>query len=144
MEESQMYRKILVAHDGSPGAFAALTAGLDLATKLQAEIHMLSVKEIPAFPGTMDEVIEEEDEGRHRFQPVIERAKQLAALKGLALEAHLLPGHPVKVITDFVRDRGFDLLVVGFMGHSALYNSLIGSTTDRLVHHAPSAVLVVK
>jgi len=30
------------------------------------------------------------------------------------------------------------------MGHSALYNRLIGSTTDRLVEHAPSAVLVVK
>lgn len=139
-----MYRKILGAHDGSPGAFAALTAGLDLAVKLEAEIHMISVSELPAFPGTMDEVIEEQDEGRRRLQPVIDRAKQLAARKGLTLETHLLPGHPVKVITDFVRDRGFDLLVIGFMGHSALYNSLIGSTTDRLVDHAPSAVLVVK
>jgi nucleotide-binding universal stress UspA family protein len=139
-----MYRKILVAHDGSPGAFVALTAGLDLAVKLGAEIHMISVTELPAFPGTMDEVIEEQDEGHRHFQPVIDRAKQLAALKGVTLEAHLLPGHPVKVIADFVRDRGFDLLVVGFMGHSALYNSLIGSTTDRLVNHAPSAVLVVK
>jgi len=139
-----MYRKILVAHDGSPGAFAALTAGLDLAARLEVEVHMISVTELPAFPGTMDEVIEEQDEGRRRFQPVIDRAKQLAALKGLTLQAHLLPGHPVKVIADFVRDRDFDLLVVGFMGHSALYNSLIGSTTDRLVHHSPSAVLVVK
>jgi len=139
-----MYRKILVAHDGSPGAFAALTTGIDLAQKLDAEIHMISIKEIPAFPGTMDEVIEEEDEAEHRFEPVMARAKQLAALKGLTLVTHLLAGHPVKVITDFVRDHGFDLLVVGFMGHSALYNSLIGSTTDRLVNHAPSAVLVVK
>src|SRR5262252_7990813 len=139
-----MYRKILVAHDGSPGAFAALAAGLDLAARLAAEIHIISVTELPAFPGTMDEVIEEQDEGQRHLQPVIDRAKQLAALKGLTLEAHLLPGHPVKVIADFVGDRGFDLLVVGFMGHSALYNSLIGSTTGRLVNHAPSAVLVVK
>jgi len=139
-----MYRKILVAHDGSPGGFAALTGGLDLAAKLEAEIHMINVAEIPAFPGTMDEVIEEQDEGRVRFEPVIERAKQLAAMKGLTLETHLLPGHPVKVIANFVRERGFDLLVVGFMGHSALYNSLIGSTTDRLVNHASSAVLVIK
>jgi nucleotide-binding universal stress UspA family protein len=139
-----MYRKILVAHDGSPNAFAALKAGLDFAAKLESEIHMISVMELPAFPGTMDEVIEEQDESRRRFQPVIDRAKQLASLKGLTLEVHLLPGHPVKVIADFVRDHGFDLLVVGFMGHSALYNSLIGGTTDRLVNHAPSAVLVVK
>jgi hypothetical protein len=32
------------------------------------------------------------------------------------------------------------VLVVGFMGHSALYNRLIGSTTDRLVEVAPCAV----
>ena len=96
-----MYRKILVAHDGSPNAFAALTAALDLAANLGAEIHMISVVEIPAFPGTMDEVIEEQDEGRVRFEPVIERAKHLAAMKGITLEAHLLPGHPVKVIADF-------------------------------------------
>jgi nucleotide-binding universal stress UspA family protein len=36
------------------------------------------------------------------------------------------------------------LLVIGYMGHSALYNRLIGSTTDRLVEVAPCQVLVVK
>ena len=40
-----------------------------LAAKLEAEIHMISVSELPAFPGTMDEVIEEQDEGRRRLQP---------------------------------------------------------------------------
>jgi nucleotide-binding universal stress UspA family protein len=30
------------------------------------------------------------------------------------------------------------------MGHSMLYNRLIGSTTERLVEHARSAVLVIK
>jgi hypothetical protein len=37
----------------------------------------------------------------------------------------------------------FDLLVVGYMVHSALYNRIIGSTTDRLVELAPCAVQVV-
>ena len=35
-------------------------------------------------------------------------------------------------------------VMVGFMGHSALYNRLIGSTTDRLVELAPCPVLVAK
>jgi len=30
------------------------------------------------------------------------------------------------------------------MGHSALYNRLIGGTTDRLVEHAACNVLVIK
>jgi nucleotide-binding universal stress UspA family protein len=34
--------------------------------------------------------------------------------------------------------------VIGYMGHSALYNRLIGSTTDRLVELAPCAVHVAK
>jgi nucleotide-binding universal stress UspA family protein len=34
--------------------------------------------------------------------------------------------------------------VIGYMGHSALYNRIMGSTTDRLVELAPCAVLVVK
>ena len=37
-----------------------------------------------------------------------------------------------------------DLLIVGYMGHSALYNRLIGSTIDRLVELAQCTVLVVK
>jgi len=34
--------------------------------------------------------------------------------------------------------------VTGFMGHLALYNRVIGSTTDRLVELAPCTILVVK
>ena len=49
-----------------------------------------------------------------------------------------------EAIVGLVKDRGLDLLVVGFMGHSQLYERIIGSTTDRLVRLAPCAVLVVK
>jgi nucleotide-binding universal stress UspA family protein len=138
-----MFRKILAANDGSPGAFIALTA-IDVAVKYGAELHMICIEEIPHFPGTIDEVEEEREDAEHRFVSVIERSKQFAAPKGVSLETHLIPGHPVPTIVDFLRTRAFDLLVVGFMGHSALYNRLIGSTTDRLVDHAPCAVLVVK
>ncbi|AYG62985.1 universal stress protein [Rhizobium jaguaris] len=39
-----------------------------------------------------------------------------------------------KILID--RQR-FDLLIIGYMGHSALHNHLIGSITDRLVELAP-------
>jgi nucleotide-binding universal stress UspA family protein len=48
------------------------------------------------------------------------------------------------VIVEFIERERFDLLVIGYIGHSALYNRLIGSTTDRLVEVAPYHVLVVK
>jgi len=139
-----MFRKILAANDGSPGGFSALQAAIDLAVKCNAELHMISVEEIPHLAETMDEVEGEKEEAGRRFAAVIERSRQLAAPHGLSLQPHLMPGHPVSTIVEFVRTHDYDLLVVGFMGHSALYNRLIGSTTDRLVDHAPCAVLVVK
>jgi nucleotide-binding universal stress UspA family protein len=139
-----MFRKILVANDGSPGAAAALQAAIDLAVKCNTELHMISVEEIPHLAETIDEVEAEREEAGHRFTGIIERSKELAASHGVSLHPHLVPGHPVSTIVEFVRAHDYDLLVVGFMGHSALYNRLIGSTTDRLVDHAPCAVLVVK
>lgn len=86
----------------------------------------------------------ERERADRRLAPIIERSKRLAAYRGLTLECHLLPGHPVQTITDFVRTHGFDLLVIGFMQHSALYNRFIGSTTGWLVELAPCTLLVVK
>ena len=139
-----MFRKILVANDGSPGAGAALDVAIDLAKNSGAELHMISVEEIPRFAETIDEVEGEKEAAEQRLLPVIQRAKERVAQKGMSFETHLLSGHPVAAIVDFLRAADFDLLVVGFMGHSALYNRIIGSTADRLVDHAPCAVLVVK
>ena len=133
-----------MANDGSDGAFKALTTAFKLALQADAELHMLCVAEVSYFPGIIAEVEVERERADRRFAPMIERAKKLAALRGLTLECHLLPGHPVPTVVNFVRTHGFDLLVIGFMEHSALYKSLIGSTTDWLVELAPCAVLVVK
>jgi nucleotide-binding universal stress UspA family protein len=53
-------------------------------------------------------------------------------------------GHEVKTIVEFIHRNGFGLLVLGFMGHSALYDRVMGSTCQSLVRLAPCSVLVVK
>jgi nucleotide-binding universal stress UspA family protein len=50
----------------------------------------------------------------------------------------------VPSIVSFIERNGCDLLIIGYMGHSAVYNRLIGGTTDRLVELAPCNVLVVR
>jgi nucleotide-binding universal stress UspA family protein len=60
------------------------------------------------------------------------------------IEVHLVPGHVVEAVLGVIKECEIDLLVVGFMGHSALYQRIIGGTTDRLVRLAPCAVLVIK
>jgi nucleotide-binding universal stress UspA family protein len=139
-----MFDKILVANDGSEGAARALSAAIGLAKVHDAELHMISVEEMPRFPASIDEVVEEKQEANHIFEGVTSRAVAQARAAGVKLTPHVVVGHPVSTIAEFVEREDFDLLVVGYMGHSALYNRLIGSTTERLVEHAPSAVLVIK
>jgi nucleotide-binding universal stress UspA family protein len=139
-----MYKRILIANDGSQGAAKALTAAIELARRFRASLHMVSVEELPRFPTTVDEVVEEQEEASRRFDPVIARARAQAKTARVKLETRIVAGHAVPSIVELVERESFDLLVIGFMGHSALYNRMIGSTTDRLVELAACQVLVVK
>jgi nucleotide-binding universal stress UspA family protein len=139
-----MYEKILVANDGSDGAARAFAAALMLANGPKSQLHMIAVEEMPRFPASIEEVIEEQRAARHQLAKAAQQARAKAKAQQVTLEVHLMAGHPVPTIVDFVERERFDLLVVGYMGHSALYNRLIGSTTDRLVELAPCAVLVIK
>jgi nucleotide-binding universal stress UspA family protein len=139
-----MYSRILVANDGSPGGQKALSGAIELARKLSAELHMVTVEELPRFPASIDEIAEEKDEANHRFAPVIDAAEAEAQGAGTAIKTHLVPGHVPEGVIGLIKQLKADLLVVGFMGHSQLYERIIGGTTDRLVRLAPCAVLVVK
>ncbi|MGD0112697.1 MAG: universal stress protein [Armatimonadota bacterium] len=60
------------------------------------------------------------------------------------IETHVFPGHDVETIVNFCREGGFDLLVVGFMGHSRIYERIWGSTSQTLTRLSSCSVLVVK
>jgi nucleotide-binding universal stress UspA family protein len=139
-----MYRRILVASDGSPGAAKAVQTAILLARRFKAELHMIRVEDLPGVPATVDEVVEEKSEANHRFEAVVAAARVQARSQRVKREAHVVAGRTVPRVVELVERGGFDLLVVGFMGHSALYNRLIGSTTDRVVELAPCHVLVAK
>jgi nucleotide-binding universal stress UspA family protein len=139
-----VYKKLLIAHDGSDGARKALATAIYLAKRFRAQLHMLSVEEVPRFPTTMDEIVEEQQEAGRFFDKLIAQAVAQAKKDGVRLQAHVAAGHAVPTIVEFIERGGFDLLVIGYMGHSAIYNRLIGATTDRLVELAPCQVLVVK
>jgi len=139
-----MPERILVGLDGSLGSFSALAEALDLAKRCGAELHTISVEEVPRLAETIGEVVEEKDLADHRFAGAVAKARRMAAEKGVEIRPHVLIGHEVKTILEFVRAHGFDLLVIGFMGHSALYDRVMGSTCQSLVRLAPCSVLVAK
>jgi len=139
-----MHQKILHGHDGSEGAFKALAEAVDLAKRYGAELHTITVEEIPRYPGAIGEVIEEKEAANGKYKDALEGAKKMAASAGVELCYHVLIGHEVKTILEFIKTHDFDLLVVGFMGHSAIYDRVMGSTCQSLVRLAPCSVLVVK
>lgn len=139
-----MFKKILIANDGSEGAFKALDAALRLAHAHKAQVHMICVEETQWIPGSREEVIGDKEIADRKFAEVVAKSEAEAKHHRVKLVSHVLMGHPVPAIVEFIERNGFDLLVTGFLGHSALYNRVIGSTTDRLVELAPCTVLVVK
>jgi nucleotide-binding universal stress UspA family protein len=139
-----MFNTIVIANDGSAHAFRAFDLALTLAKESSADLHMISVEEIPDLPGTIEEVREETGAAGRRFHSVINRARSMAEERQVSLKTHVVAGHPVRDIIDLTRNLKADLLVVGAKGHSAFYERMIGSRADRLVHLAPCPVLVVK
>jgi nucleotide-binding universal stress UspA family protein len=139
-----VFARIVVANDGSEGGFKALTVGCELAKRCGGALHMISVEELPDFPASIDEIVEIKDAENHKYHDVIERARGIAKASDIDLNPEVVAGHAVASVVDRVKALKADLLVVGFMGHSALYERIIGGTTDRLVRLAPCPVLVVK
>ena len=140
-----MFRKILVAIDGSEGANKALRAAIDVAKHYEADLHSISIEEhLPHYAATVGEVLEAKQEAAEYFRRVIREAESAALAYGVRLTTHVTPGHEVEAIVQFVKDRGFDLLVIGFMGHSRIYERIWGGTSQNLTRLAPCSVLVVK
>ena len=138
------YKKILHGLDGSKGSFTALEHAIELSKRYGAELHTISVEEVPHYPGTVGEVIDVKEAADSRYAQAIQEARKMAENAGIELRCHVLVGHEIKTTVEFIKERGFDLLVLGFMGHSALYDRVMGSTCQGLVRLAPCAVLVAK
>jgi nucleotide-binding universal stress UspA family protein len=140
-----MLQRILIAHDGSDGAQKAFEAAVELAARLNLSLHLVSVEEdLPQYAQTMDEVSQEKEQEDSYFGQLARQCTRRAALSGVALESSIVAGHEVKSIVDFARQGGFDLLVIGYTGHSRIYDHLWGGTSQNLARMAPCSVLVVK
>jgi nucleotide-binding universal stress UspA family protein len=138
-----MFSKILCANDGSERAFRALTLATTMASEYDAELHMVCVEEIDHLPEFIEEIREELTTAARRYHSVIQRARKIAGDHHMKLHTHVLAGHPVRDIVELAAELKADLLVVGSAGHSELYERMLGSRADRLVHLAPCPVLVV-
>jgi nucleotide-binding universal stress UspA family protein len=139
-----MHKKILLGLDGSEGSFKALVEALQLAKLYLAELHTVSIEEVPRYAETVGEVEEEKAVANCKYKEAVHKAIEIAQKEKFELKPHIFVGHEVKTIIEFIKQNQFDLLVIGFMGRSAIYDRIMGSTCQNLVRLAPCSVVVVK
>ncbi len=138
------FGRVLAAVDGSEGAQKALDCALSICEAVQAELTVLAVEgKLPVYAGSIGEVDEVKREKDTFFARVLDDARSQAQARGVDIHTDLLPGHAAEVITHYAKAHGHDLIVVGHRGHF-LGDYLLGSTADRVAHHAHCPVMVVR
>ncbi|HJL02707.1 MAG TPA: universal stress protein [Polyangiaceae bacterium LLY-WYZ-15_(1-7)] len=139
------FRHILVTTDFSDAAQAALSVAKDLAERYEARLTILTVYE--GGPMLIDGVLPHGRRSSSFSEDAwLEKLRALAEEAGVpdAELAVVTDASPVEGILKHVKAGGIDLVVIATRGRSGLERLLIGSVTERVVRHAPCAVLTVK
>jgi nucleotide-binding universal stress UspA family protein len=138
------FSNVLVALDGSEGAAKALDCALSICSAVGARLTAVAVEgKLPAYAASLGEVDEVKREKDSYFRRVLVDAEEQARARGVEVATDLVPGHAAEVITHYAHAHGHDLIVVGHRGHF-LGDYLLGSTADRVAHHAHCPVMVVR
>lgn len=138
--------KILVAVDGSDSVLRALehlVKRVQLGT--QTEIHLLNVQ-IPIESGHARMVVTHDElEAAYREDAMhcLGPARELLHREMIPFSEHVAVGHVAETIARFASERGFDEIVMGTHGRSALTHLLLGSVSSEVVRLAKLPVLLV-
>jgi nucleotide-binding universal stress UspA family protein len=142
--------RILVPVDFSPHSDAAVAYGARLAARLNATIQLLHVVEDPFLTGAWSAELYIPDVGRMIDSAVINARHRLdellpaASAHGAPVSTDVVVGAPSRAIPDYAETNGFDLILMGTHGRTGLTHALLGSVAERVLRHAPCAVLTLK
>lgn len=141
-----MYKRILIAYDGSEAGQKALLDCLELAQWGRSELVLVAVRPPAVFiggeAGVYDYGREQEDDERFR-RILADGLRQLSAT-GHKVSGEVVVGDAVDEIVDYATKVAADLIVVGHKhleGWAARWWR--GSLSKALIEHSPCSVLVV-
>ncbi|MHB8573408.1 MAG: universal stress protein [Candidatus Dormibacteria bacterium] len=147
-----MFTKIVTGTDGSDTAAAAVDCAIDLATSGRSELHLVSVAReptatlMPGDPTVIAEAYAEEgwrQAAGQELQAILDSAAAKATARGLTPVLHVLFGEPADAIMDLAESLGADAIVVGNGGMTGA-RRFLGSVPNKISHHAPCTVVIVK
>jgi nucleotide-binding universal stress UspA family protein len=135
-----MYRKILVAYNGTAESRSALQECIKLAPDPSAEIHLLAVVNPPpsvvigeyamvAMVGIEEEILAE----KKKMQEELSSGELYLREAGLFVQTHVEIGEPVPTIAELVDKLGIELVIVGHSRHQSLAMRWWRGATDALL-----------
>ena len=140
-----MFRSVLVAVDGSAHSERALAEAVDLARAGGARLTNLCVatspssRSPPAFPPPATTQAEVE----RVAEEVVDKA-YASVPDGVAVATVVRHGVPGPEIVERITAGQHDLVVLGSRGRGAIRSLFLGSVSHYVLHHSPTAVLIVR
>jgi nucleotide-binding universal stress UspA family protein len=143
-------KRIVVGTDGSETAGKAVREAIELAKQVGAALDVVSaytpvpearLREIaPEVPDDLQWVVNP----RIDVDAKLERASAQALAAGVDVRTFAREGDAADAILDVAEERGADLIVVGNKGMTGAKRFFMGSVPNKIAHHAPCSVLIVK
>jgi nucleotide-binding universal stress UspA family protein len=145
-----MFERIVVGTDGSETATQAVKTAIELARLAKSRLEIVSAYEpIPqdrlkregeGIPGDVSQVVNP----REDVQLVLDRAAAEAKKAKVDVVTHPREGDPADAILDVAEENDADLVLVGNKGMTGARRFLLGSVPNKISHHSPCDVWIVK
>jgi nucleotide-binding universal stress UspA family protein len=138
-----VFRRILLAYDGSTAAAKAAELALDLAVRYSAQLLVVGVARPPEFGDDVEtEAVIENSRAYH--ERLLGPLRQRAAVAGVDASFAVKVGHPTEQIIAEAERAHADLIVIGHRGKTLFERIRLGSVSKQVVQYAECPVLVVR
>lgn len=137
-----LFTKILVPTDFEDPARSALDAAVELAALCGSSITLIHCYSIPTSP-YVEGLVWPTEALVQASQVALDQEVARGRLKLAGIDSILVLGQPWRAIVDAVKDRGFDLVVMGTHGRRGVAHLVLGSVAERVVRAAACPVLTV-
>ena len=140
-----MFDNILLAVDGSDHALRAASAAGELVRTLHSNMLRIVVAYDPIPPYLGEPILQQAIDPRlHQANTILEAAALAVAEVPAEIHTEMIEGSAAEAIINVAVTRGNDLIVMGSRGLGRIAGAVLGSTSQKVVAHAPCPVLIVR
>jgi len=145
-----MYGSIVVGTDGSETAHEAVRQAIELAQAVNGKLQIVSAYEPVSDTRLREEAQQVPADLQWMVNPradvdaTLSAAAETAREAGVDVETFARQGDPADAILDVAEEQGSDLIVVGNKGMTGAKRFLLGSVPNKVSHHAPCSVLIIR